>query len=199
MKTLTTMAALLIAGASVYANVNGITTVDPKKSVAIIQNVQAKYKLVYLKESKGTVRIDILNEAGKQVHSQSVSNDGGFAQQFDFSSLPYGMYTFEVTHPDGTKIAEVVNHLKPEKAVSTGLRAGVLDINDNNKFRLAVLKSNSDPINVKIYDEQNRLLHEDVIAGDEGFRKTYDLKNVKASSFRFEVSDNNSTVTMFSK
>lgn len=198
MKILTTMAALLIAGASVYANVNGNTNVDPKKSVAIIQNVQAKYKLVYLKESKGIVRIDILNEAGKQVHSQSVSNESGFAQQFDFTSLPYGKYTFVVTHPDGTKISEEVNHSKPERT-ATGLRADVLDINDNNKFRLAVLKSNDDPINVKIYDGEDRLLHQEVITGDEGFRKTYDLKNVKASSFRFEISDNNSTVTMFSK
>lgn len=196
MKTLTTLAALLIAGASVYANVGNNNPLEPKKKVAIVQNVQAKYKLVYLNENKGNVKIDIVNEEGKVVHHQTVANENGFAQQFDFSPLPEGKYTFEITHPDGTKMSKEVEYKK--HIASSDMRAGVLDINGNKKFRLAVIKNDA-PVEVKIFDDKNNLLYEDVVHSTEGFRKVYDMKDIEATSFKFEVSSNNNTVTLFTE
>lgn len=198
MKTLTTLAALLIAGASAYANVGENNEKKPtssKKTVAVVQNVQDKYKLVYLLENKGAVKINIFNEAGERVYAQTVSNQKGFAQQFDFSTLPYGTYTFEVTNPDDSKVSEVVEHRKPAASV----KANILDVNDGSKFRLAVLQNSLEPVKVQIFDSNGKVVYQEIIDAGKGFRKVYDLKNVNSSSYRFEVSNNEGTVTMLSE
>lgn len=200
MKTLTTLAALLIAGASVYANVGEKNSVNPKKTVAIAQNVEAKYKLVYLKQTKGTVKINIFNENGDRVHNQEVVNDNGFAQQFDFSSLPFGTYTFEVIHPDGSRVIETVDHAKVAPVINRhSLKANIININDGKRFRLAVLAPGNKPVNIKIYDDKNRLIYQESVKEDDGFRKIYDLEKMDSSSFKFEVSSNKEMVTVSSE
>ncbi|MBL6447388.1 hypothetical protein JMN32_13800 [Fulvivirga sp. 29W222] len=90
MKILTILVALLLAGTA-YANVNDDKDLAAKKKIAIVNNEEAKYKLVYLNESQGTVLINIFNKEGAKVHIQKEMNEEVFAQQFDFA--PLGTYT----------------------------------------------------------------------------------------------------------
>ncbi|UII34014.1 hypothetical protein LVD17_09330 [Fulvivirga ulvae] len=191
MKILTTLVALLLAG-TVYANVNGDENLAPKKKVAIVNNVEAKYKLVYINENQGAVLINIFNDKGSKVHSQTVLNKEGFAQQFDFTSLPEGSYTFEVVHPDGSVEAETINYTKTPAAA---LKANVLSVDNDRKYRLAVL-NNAGPVDVKIFDNNDRLVHESTVRHPQGFRRIYDMKDLKGSFYKFEITDNNSTVTL---
>lgn len=191
MKTLTTLVALLLAG-TVYANVNGDKNLAPKKKVAIVNNVEAKYKLVYTNDNQGTVLINIFNGKGTRVHSQKVMNKEGFAQQFDFTSLPEDQYTFEVIHPDGSTESQTVSYGKP--AVSE-LKANVLSVNDESRFRLAVV-NNAGPVDVKIFDNTGKLVHEATVRHPQGFRRIYDMKGLDSSSYKFEITDNINTITL---
>lgn len=190
MKTLTTLVALLLAG-TIYAHANN-ENLAPKKKVAISNNVEAKYKLIYLNENEGAVSISIINESGEKVHSQTVKNNKGFAQQFDFASLPEGSYTFEVVHPDGSIETEVVHY---SKGANTGFRANLLNVDNGQKFRLAVL-NNSGLVDIKIFDDKDALIHTATLRHAKGFRRIYNLKKIQSSSFKFEVSNNNDTVTL---
>ena len=190
MKTLTTLVALLLAG-SLYANTNGNMAFSPKKKVAISNNVESKYKLVYMDQSPGTVLINISNEKGEKVYNQSVTNTEGFAQQFDFTSLPEGKYSFEIIHPDGSSEIEVVNYVKK---IATSLKANLLNVDNGNKYRLAVLNNNG-PVDVKIFDANDRLVHSTTVRGEEGFRRIYDLKGLN-STYKFEVSDNSGSLSL---
>lgn len=202
MKVTTALVALLIVGTSAFATGGKSDDKKPAKSkVAIINNSQSKYKLVYMDESRGKVFLKVKNASGEIVDSRTVKNDGGFALPYDFESLPSGEYMFEIEAADGTIETQLVEHVKktPARKSVNELKANVLDINDNQKYRLAAISNNDSPISVKIYGDNNSLLHSEVIDETQGFRKTFDLKDVDSESIRFEVSNGKKSVSLTAK
>ncbi|MGD1958701.1 MAG: hypothetical protein ACFB2Y_07585 [Fulvivirga sp.] len=194
MKSLTAVAVLLIVGSVAFAN-------NPKKDekttsskVAVIQNTSQKFKLIYLEETAGNVKVNIKNAQGNLVHSQLVENEAGFAQQYDFEQLPLGQYTFEIIRPDGAKIIQKVQHIAA--IAQAEIKANVLDVNDNNKFRLAVVKYNDQPVDLRIYNDQDELIHSETIRSKDSFRKTFDLIEAEGDSFRFDLKNKNSTLSV---
>ncbi len=186
---------MLIVSSAAFSNVNDKEKKEnASKTVTVVQNTNQKFKLVYLEQNQGMVRVNIKNGKGTTVYTQSVENQSGFAQQYNFENLPYGEYTFEVTGPDGSKLVKKVRHkadiVKPE------IKADLLNVNDDKKFRLAVLKYNENPVNVKIYNDQNELIHSETIKSKESFRKTFDLTEVDGESFRFDLKNKNSTISV---
>lgn len=196
MKKITALVALLIVGVAAQANNDKNKTSDTKK-IAIVQNSTDKFKVVYLDKNPGKVSIDIADSKGKIVYSQKVENVDGFAQSYDFKGLPEGQYTFNIVNPDGTKTKKAVTFEKPE--IQPEFKANILDVNDKNKFRLSVLKSNDEPVVVNIYNSSNKLIHTEKIKESESFRKTYDLGQVKDKDLRFEIKNKGAKVMLSSK
>ena len=197
MKILTTLVALLVAGASAFGNVSDGYPVNPEKKFVIFQPDHEKFQFIYADTSKGDVRLSILNEKGAKLYSQRIANEEGFARQFDFALLPDGKYIFEVVSPEGVKITETVMHKKSTVSKpSSKLLANVLNIDGKNKFSLTVLNSNNEPVSIKIYDDRGRLLHKEKVTQLNRFRKTYDLKNHAVSSLQFVVSTAEEELTM---
>ena len=190
MKTLTTLVALLLIGASVYAT-DGDKK-NAKKKVAVVQNEQAKFKLVYLEDAPGEVTIKLRNKRGDIIHQQTVTNEGGFSQPYDFNSLPKGEYKFEVIKADGS----IVSHEIVYKAweIQPDFQANILNVNDKKTFRLAV--TNSGRVNVKIYNEDHKLIHEENTNQKDGFRRNYDLSKINGENFTFVVSNETGSISM---
>lgn len=194
MKSLTAAAVLVIVGSVAFANNPEKEKETTSSKVAVVQNTNQKFKLVYLEESAGKVKVNIKNSSGSIVHSQSVENEEGFAQQYDFAKLPLGKYTFEIIRPDGTKIIQKVQH---KAAIAEAeIKADVLSISENKKFRLAVIKYNDRPVDVSIYNERNELIHSETIKSKAGFRKIFDLSEADGNDFRFDVKNRNSTLSV---
>mgnify|MGYP001797895722 FL=1 len=123
-----------------------------------------------------------------------MENEAGFAQQYDFEQLPLGQYTFEIIRPDGAKIIQKVQHIAA--IAQAEIKANVLDVNDNNKFRLAVVKYNDQPVDLRIYNDQDELIHSETIRSKDSFRKTFDLIEAEGDSFRFDLKNKNSTLSV---
>ena len=202
MKVTTALVALLIVGTSAFANTGNSDEKKAKNSkVAIINNTQAKYKVVYMGEEKAKVTLKVRNAQGEIVDNRVVKNDGGFALPYDFESLPSGEYTFEVISADGSVETQTVEHfnktIKKEKAGK--LIANVLDISDNQKYRLVAISKDNSPVSIKIYGDNDHLLHKEVVEDAESFRKTFDLSAIDSENIRFEVSNGTRTVSLNAK
>ncbi|MTI23247.1 hypothetical protein E1176_19620 [Fulvivirga sp. RKSG066] len=202
MKTTTLAVALLLVVATAYATEKDKSnSKSTKKTVAVINNSPEKFKLVYLQKEEGVVKISLKNEYGQTVHNSTVKNKEGFAQPYDLKELPAGEYTFEVTSPDGTEIAEKVMLEKPARESKLNFAADVLNVNDGKKFRLAVVNKDKRalPTYIKLYDAKDNLIHEEKIENLYGFRKTFDLSELNGDVFRFTVSNNTGTKSIFTE
>ncbi|UII22238.1 T9SS type A sorting domain-containing protein [Fulvivirga ligni] len=191
MKFLTAMAAMLIAGTTTFASAN-FSKVDPQNTFNVVQNNKDKFKLVYFKPDQGEVKINIYNYSGEKVYEQSVINSDGFSQPFNFESLPVGEYKFEVINPDGSKTSKIVKHGMANET----LKANILNVNDGKRFRLAVLKYATSPVSVVITDDNDKVVFEETIKSSEGFRKIYDLTDSESSSFNFQITSGEYSVTV---
>ncbi|MEM6523177.1 MAG: hypothetical protein AAGF85_03705 [Bacteroidota bacterium] len=194
MKSLTAAALLLIVGSVAFANNSKKDKKSTSSKVAVVQNTDQKFKLVYLEEEAGQVKVNIKNSRGSIVHSQSVSNQSGFAQQYDFENLPMGQYTFEIIQPDGSKIIQKVEH--KEAIAELEIKADLLNINDDKKYRLAVIKYNENPVDVNIYNEKDELIHSETVKSKEGFRKIFDLSEADGENFRFDLKNKKNTLSV---
>lgn len=184
MKRTTIIAAMLLIGVSAFATG---TNKSSDNSFAIANNSLNQFKLVYLQKEEGMVKIYLKNEKGQILHRSNVKNAEGFAQNFDLSQMPAGEYTFSITEPDGTTLKDKV---KVKSVIQeSNFNANILNVNDDKKFRLAVLNKddNAFPTSVNIYDKTGNIIHTETITNLVGFRKIYDLSEVEDDSFVFEV------------
>ena len=188
---LTTLGVILFIGTSVFAT-DGNEKTNAKTKLAVVQNEQAKFKLVYLESASGEVTIKLRNNLGVVIHKQTVNSEGGFSQPYDFNSLPAGEYKFELIKSDGTVLSQKIEHKAWEK--QTDFKADVLNINDDKRFRLAVTQS--EEVKVKIYNDKFKLVHQETLNGSKGIRRNYDLSQLNGNSFTFEVSNESGTISM---
>lgn len=202
MKVTTALVALLIVGTSAFANNGNSDEKNAKKNkVVVINNTQSKYKVVYMGEQKEKVTLRLFDAKGKIIDTRVVKNDGGFALPYDFESLPSGEYTFEILNANGDKQTQTVEHVlrSAKKEDNNALKANILDINDNQKYRLVAISKNDKPVSINIYGDNDKLLHSETITEASEFRKVFDLKDVDSDNIRFEVSNSKRTISLDAK
>jgi hypothetical protein len=147
------------------------------------------YKVIYKGETTGRVKLNIYNSASRVILTETFNSTQGFIVPVNFTGLEAGEYTIELIDASGKRIEKVIfGAIKPSKKI-----AHVSNIDkQNGKFLLSV--ANTTPgqeINVKIYDAQNNLLHNEsrTVNANGDFATIYKL-SPGSSSLTFEVSDN---------
>ena len=149
------------------------------------------FKLVYLDTTPGTVKVSIVNSKGSTIFTESLPKTTSFARPYNFNDQGPGDYTIVVDDKDGKtekKITYVIN--KVESLVDVFPIA-----NAPNKYLLSVENKESDQIQVKIRDKQNKILHEESINVNGKFSIVYNLK-VKTTP-TFEVTGSNGNTKTF--
>jgi hypothetical protein len=143
------------------------------------------FKVIYRGETAGKVKLNVLNAEGAIVFSQTISKVDGFILPLNFNGLEFGEYTVELVDATGKRI-EKVSYLPKGKAIKNIHVAKVGK--EEGKYLVAVANSESEIINVKIYDEANNLIFTETkeISGD--FAKVYSIKT-STVGFTFEVTD----------
>jgi len=196
MKTTTLTVALLLVVATAFATEKEKPAKKAKTKVAVVNNSPNKYKLVYLGKETATVKLSLVNERGQTLHKETINSDGGFAKPFDFEKLPEGDYTFSIKSEEGGVIKEKITVKRRDKIKN--FAADVLNVNDNKKFRLAVVNKDeaSMPTTIKLYNENGGLLHEETVENFHSFRKIYDLSQVVGNRFNFIISNQTGTETI---
>lgn len=178
MKTKLMVSALLVAlltGAAVAA--------DPvKPKVVIINQTEGIFKVIYEGAQVGKVNLRIADQDGSILFNESISNIDGFIRPVNLKSLEEGEYTIEVSDASGKFSQKVSNkEEKPESVFHLSKIAG------DNKYLLSVAKG--DEINVKIFDGENNLLHDESLVVNGNLGLVYNLKGVVGVP-TFEVKDN---------
>ncbi|MDX1628148.1 MAG: hypothetical protein R3345_05580 [Fulvivirga sp.] len=192
MKRTIAMVVMLLVAATTYAT-DKEKKEDSKKAavkkVAVINNNPQQFKLVYLKNEEGKVRVTLQNAHGSVIHRSWVQNKEGFIQPFDLTDQPAGDYTFSIVSPDGSEDYEQITLTKP--ALETNFVADVLNVNDDKKFRLAVVNKNdwSMPTSITVYDQDFNAIYEEKLTNPAGFWKIYDLTDVPGERFTFEITN----------
>ena len=180
MKTRTLFFALLITvstAALAYGNEGPAMTVVSVKGSEI-------YKVIYRGSGEGKIRLSILDEQGQKIHSESFAGMAGFILPVNFKGLEAGNYTIEIVDNAG-RYEEKIAHLPAGD--SKKIHVSKL-MRENGKYLLAVRDANNEAINVKIYDEEQRMVYEETKTLSGDFAQVYRIENPRGR-YTFEISD----------
>lgn len=160
---------------------------EPRTDFAVVSAKGSHvYKVIYKSEAAAKVKLNIYDQAGTVIFSETVFGGNGFMVPLNFSGLNAGEYTIELVGAAGRKIEKVsYNPTNNIKQVHVSKLA-----KDEAKYLLAVANTGNEVIHVRIYDRNKALIHSESkeISGD--FAQVYNLGG-NASAYTFEVTDNN--------
>ncbi|MDH5382749.1 MAG: T9SS type A sorting domain-containing protein [Cyclobacteriaceae bacterium] len=171
MKALSIILAALIVSASSFAG-NSPLLVGTESHVAVVKSYN-KIKLCYESDVISTVKVKIFDERGRLIYDFRVYKTDGFIQPINVAGLENGVYTFEIEDANGT-IIEKVDYNREELSK---LKTSFFKLRDQEKYKLQVESRTGVPVNVKVFDKNGNLLHED--SQMESFSRAYDLSKVE--------------------
>ena len=170
-------ALLAMAATVAYGNDNPGMAVISKEGSGV-------FKVIYKGTTTGRIKLNILNDRGKTIHSETLTGLDGFIYPLNFKRLQSGDYTIELIDEQGRhreKVAFLPSHDIKRIHVSK-LQ------NEEGKFLLAIAKAQNEPIRVKVYDGNGKLLYSEtkILKGD--FAQVYKIEGFH-KRYTFEVSD----------
>ncbi|MEO8475292.1 MAG: hypothetical protein ABI477_24025 [Chryseolinea sp.] len=183
-------AAILVAGVAVGA----IAKEVPSEAGMAVVSVKGSevIKVIYKGISAGKVRVNVYNAASKVVFSESRNTVEGFILPLNFTGLEAGQYTVEIVDAVGAKSEKI----EYQPTVST-TNIHVVKLNQAGKFLLSVAKNTDENISVRIFDEQNNLVHASSkkVAGD--FAQLFSFAKF-SGAYTVEVSNEQGQTTVVS-
>ena len=176
MKKLTLLAALLIVFSASSFATEGKPGKAPK--FKMIAKTDVKYDLYYSSENSGEVCVIIYDESGKKISSQTMKEVKKFKRTYDFSQLAPGKYKVVVRNDDGSANQQISHLIKEAR-----LKTFVTKLPESNALKLHVGDFDEDqPVTVKIYNENYKLIHSDEIKNAQSFSRVYNLNNIELKS-----------------
>lgn len=144
----------------------------------MVAKSEFKFDLSYASEISSDVSVTIFNELGEKISSKTVKSTKKFKRTYDFSKLKAGKYKIVVRNEDGVAKQVVSYGYK-----TTKLNSFVSKMPKSKAIKLMVGDFNSDQeVRVKIYDQNNKLIHSEKIKNKRSFSRIYNLNNTKASA-----------------
>lgn len=143
------------------------------KVVVVNQKESGIFKVIYEGLQTGKVTLKIYDKANKVVFAETINGIDGFIRPVNFAGMEAGEYTIEVADASGKQIQKVEYNM--ENRINS---VHVAKLGTESKYLLAVANKDAEEINVRIFDGNNNLVHNEdlVINGDFGL--VYNLKNV---------------------
>ena len=164
---------------------------EPKKAgVAVVpMNGAELVKIIYKSETAGKVQVKVYNAENTVVYSGSFADTKGFILPLNLTQVGYGEYKFEITDASGKRTETLVYEAAKS---NNNIRIAKLDAGEG-KFLVAVTSPKNEKVTVRIFDNFNNLLHNEVKSVNGDFAQVYTVKNLTGTC-TFEVSDNTGLV-----
>jgi hypothetical protein len=190
-KTLSILVMLTLFSSVVFAGGIGDDPKYPgKKGLAVVKQGSV-FKLFYKCQESSDVKVTIYNSNNKTIFKETLHDIDGFMRPYNLEKLAEGDYTVVVTddHCDHT---EILHHFA-QKSKSL---IGVIQLSETpEKFVLTVGKKLSpETIGVRIFNDKNEIVYEQLEHIEGDFAKLYNLK--EGDSYRFEITDSNGTTSI---
>lgn len=191
MKKITTLVfvfALMTVG---FVNANDI---NPKSPVGMsVMKYKNIVKVFYRGEQAGKVKVTIFNAKGRTVYNETFRNTENFMRPYNFSFLPPGDYTIEVSDAQGTR-SQKVSYGTSEKKRTAHLSR----LSNDNTYILAVPNEGREALTIRIFDDNNALVYRETAVIDGDFAKVYNLNKFKGNH-TFEIIDKKGRINRLSK
>lgn len=176
---------MLVAVIAMVASVAFAT--EPNAKVAVVGQKQAgTFKVIY--NGEGKVKMNILNSEGQVLFTETINTTKGFVRPVNFSGLAFGEYTIEIADASGKQIQKI-----QYQGGTVAKNVHVAKIGEDGKYLLAVANKKDEQINVKIFDGENNLVHDQNVTVNGDLGLVYNLKQISGTP-TFEVTDNTGVV-----
>jgi hypothetical protein len=151
-----------------------------EKSVKLDPISKDLYQLTYLKDGSCNVMVEVLDEKGTVLHTESIKQRKSFTKPYSFQNLNLGEYSFKVTDEEGVYLTKI------KRSDDVNMVASIKKVSDE-KAKVIVKGEFMGPVTVNIFDSHNVLVFDDYIDHEASFSRVYDLSKVKADELRIEV------------
>lgn len=187
MKKPLVMAVLLTVISTVaFAFTNTTTELSNTSKFQVVENADSRYDLYYVSENVDNVIVRILDKNGKLINTDKLSDVRAFKRTYNLKGLPAGNYNIEVKNGEG-KGSQAIFH---NPATKSSLHTIVGQLPNANKFRLFVGPSAAnEKVEVKILNDEGKVLKTESISAQDGFSKVYDLTKLNSDFVTFELSN----------
>jgi len=179
-KSIYLVAFLLMSAVATFGND------EPKNAGVAVLAVKGTdvFKVVYKAETASDVKVKLYNAKSEVIFTQVISNTGGFILPLNFGQLGAGEYKVELIDAEGKRSEKIV--YQQVKSVDN-IRVSRI-VNAEAKFLVSVMSAKNEKVTVRIFDNYNNLLHNEVKSVNGDFAQVYTVKNLSGAC-TFEISD----------
>lgn len=177
----------------VFALTTVVALADSPASLSVtpVSN-SSVYTVCYKTRETGKVKISVYSNTNQLIFSEVLTNVASFSRPYNFSQLAEGEYTIVLEDKNGQQVEKVsyfTNKIKSSIKVAEVA-------NQENKYLLNVTSTGTEEVYVKIYGDDNVLLHEQTVEVNNNFGLIYNLSPVRStvSKVTFEISTNSGAV-----
>ena len=168
-------------------------TDDPSTMISSVALLNSKgsniVKVLYKAPRVGKVRISIIDERHEMIFSETLRKVNGFMRPYNFDGLPDGAYTIQIDDEYGKQVEKLNYHFGTiDNSASTGKLIRLAKLPGTDKYVLTGRTQKEDEIQVRVYDDANKLVFEENRKVSGEFGKIYNLEGL-SGPFTIEVAD----------
>lgn len=193
MKTITRLFAIAVIALGAHSS----KASNPNPSVTIRALDQASFA-VYLKDIEKTkVKIQILDRNGSVLLTSMVRNKRQFARKFNMGNLSEGAYKLKITDEQKTQVYPILIENKVLSVnyedILTSYKPVVKYV--NKSVNLMVFSPAKEKHTLKIYNNENVVLHDEIIEEEVNIQKRLDFTAANKGTYRIVISNQENAYT----
>jgi flagellar hook assembly protein FlgD len=187
-KTLSVLVVLMVVSSVVFAR--RLDNPGASSSATVVK-IGSTFKLYYKGAEQADVKISILNGRNNVVFSETLKKVEGFVRPYNFSKLPEGEYTIQISDKFGRQIEKITYKQEKPEALAHLLKVD----GSEAKYLLTVSSRGESDVTVRIYDNTNSVIYNKTEIVSSDFARIYNLEGI-GGEFTFEVSDAKGTISI---
>ncbi len=188
---------LLIAALIMVTSIGAVAEENPGNTgFAVVPKGTDVFKVIYKTEkTNGRVKMNIYNAESQLIYSETVTG-GGFIVPVKFSGLAAGAYTIEIA--DGSnRVTQTVDYQPAKVSASKKVVHVSRIVGEDEKYVVSLANAGNETVTINIYDNLDRLVHNETRKINGEFAQIYTVKNKKVASIEVIDEAGNRKVSRF--
>ena len=186
-KTFSVLVGLMVISSVVFAR--RLDNPGDSPSASVIK-IGSTFKVYYKGSQQADVKVAIRDAGDHLLFSETIKKSDGFVRPYNFSNLPEGEYTIQITDNNGRQIEKISYAREKSETYAHLLKVAGSDA----KYLLTVSNKANGNVTVRIYDDSNKVIYDKKEDASRDFAKIYNLEGIPGK-FTFEVTDAKGTST----